>query len=608
MAEESPEEGECMSRDSPGRINSVKTGEKRRRDSKSSEEGECSSSAEEEVQPLTSKKKHKVTRNLARRSQKRKEKKESKAKTNTAYHLMEQTVSYTMEENNLNETYNLPSLLKSPTQYQHLVSNLITNNNMTQKGEFSVRDLQNILIQLLIRRVGRDVTEVNRHSISSVVVIWMAHVSAELVKEHWPAFQVTFPTESSKLLYFMNPGTNRYVRPGYEEMLLIQDTFSSVKRSNATPLPGRVTCSYLMTGGEMFVNSFPSPQTHPHYQTIEQLSVDKLTDETITIMALDCEFCDTASGNALTRISIVNEQLECVYDSFVVPEEEITDYKTQYSGITPQKLAGVTTRLEDVHAELRSIITDKTVLLGHSLENDLRVMKMCVSLVIDTSFLFTPTSTPTFKPSLKFLAKKVLQKDIQTSTSGHDSVDDAKVCMELLLAKQQLGHEYTVSWNDNKRSLADYMGYCGVRSLLVDHQTQLGKHVKSKNVKCSFAIGDDNIVSSTIEGFNAKIYDFTWLQMHDFHSFCKKEYEEGNVTSSGEVRKLLASMLQLVEVLYSRASPGTMFMVCAGSGNLHEIKQFNTKRNHDMEELKTLVDKARKGVAFFKLKPHQDLT
>ena len=297
-----------------------------------------------------------------------------------------------------------------------------------------------------------------------------------------------------------------------------------------------------------------------------------------------------------------------MYDSFVVPEEEITDYKTQYSGITPQKLAGVTTRLEDVQAELRKIITDKTVLLGHSLENDLHVMKTCVSHVIDTSFLFTPTSTPTFKPSLKFLAKRVLQKDIQTSTSGHDSVDDAKVCMELLLSKLQLGHEYTVSWNDDKRSLVDYMGYCEVRSLLVDHQTQLGKHVKSKNVKCSFAIGDDNVVSSTIEGFQARVYDFIWLQMHDFHSFCKKEYEEGNATSSGEVRKLLVSMLQLVEVLYNRASPGTMFMVCAGSGNLHEIKQFNTKRNQNMDELKTLVDKARKGVAFFKLKPYQDLT
>ena len=226
-------------------------------------------------------------------------------------------------------------------------------------------------------------------------------------------------------------------------------------------------------------------------------------------------------------------------------------------------------------------------------------------MLLTRAFCSHPQSTPTFKPSLKFLAKRVLQKDIQTSTSGHDSVDDAKVCMELL-SKLQLGHEYTVSWNDDKRSL-DIWGT--VRSGLYSwSQTELGKHVKSKNVKCSFAIGDDNVVSSTIEGFQARVYDFIWLQMHDFHSFCKKEYEEGNATSSGEVRKLLVSMLQLVEVLYNRASPGTMFMVCAGSGNLHEIKQFNTKRNQNMDELKTLVDKARKGVAFFKLKPYQDLT
>eukprot|EP00800_Vazella_pourtalesii_P000806 TRINITY_DN10691_c0_g2_i1.p1 TRINITY_DN10691_c0_g2~~TRINITY_DN10691_c0_g2_i1.p1 ORF type:complete len:354 (+),score=91.75 TRINITY_DN10691_c0_g2_i1:25-1086(+) len=353
MAEESPEEGECLSGDSPGKINSVKTGEKRRH-SKSSEEGECSSSAEEEVKPLAPKKKRKI---LKQNAYKRK-KKERKEKSKADYQLIEQTVSYTMEKNNLNQTYNLTSLLKSPTQYIHLVSDLITNNNTSQKGMFSVRDLQNILVQLLIRRVSRDVPDVNSHSISSVVVIWMAHVSAELVEEHWPAFQVTFPTESSKLLYFMNPGSNHYVRPGYEEMLLIPDTHNSVKTRGPTPLPGRLTCSYLLTKEDMFINSFPSPQTHPRYQVIDQLSADKLTDDTITIMALDCEFCDTASGNALTRISIVNQQLECLYDSFVVPEEEITDYKTQYSGITPQKLAGVTTRLEDVQAELRKIITD----------------------------------------------------------------------------------------------------------------------------------------------------------------------------------------------------------------------------------------------------------
>ncbi|KAI6645884.1 Small RNA degrading nuclease 5-like [Oopsacas minuta] len=235
-------------------------------------------------------------------------------------------------------------------------------------------------------------------------------------------------------------------------------------------------------------------------------------------------------------------------------------------------------------------------------------MKLCVSHIIDTTFLFTPTSTPTFKPSLRFLAKEVLNKTIQTSPCGHDSIEDAKVCMELLLTKLQRGPEYSVSWHEDKRSIVDYMGYCGVNSLLVDHQALLGKHVKTQNVKCSFAIGDDSIVSNTIEGLNSKSYDFIWLQMHDFHTFCKKEYEEGKEVSSEEVRKLLASMLQLIEVLFNRASPGTMFIVCAGSGNLQGIKQFNAKRDQNMEKLKVLVEKARKGIAFFKFKPHQDST
>ena len=614
---ESPEEGECLpdeyALDKPrdntiNPDNCMQQGKKRSRSytSNSSEEGECSSSAEEDKRNKTLKTDVSLVspKQNAWTSKKRKQKAKKRRRRGNEKQHIEQTMSFTIDKNNLNQFYNMESLLTSPNQYMHLISDLVRHNTIKQKCTFSLRDLQCILIQLLRCRASREVIEVT--SLSSVVLIWMAHVSAELVKEHWPAFQVTFPSESSNLLHFMNPGTDKFVRPGYDEILLIQDYSSAAKRLRHTPTLGRVVCSYLLKEDEMFVNSFPSSDTHPDCLVLEQVPTHELTDDTVSLLALDCEFCDTASGRALTRISLVNRELECVYDSFVVPEEEITDYKTQYSGITQQKLAGVDTCIEDVYSKLKNIITDKTIIVGHSLENDFQVLKICISHVIDTSFLFTPASTPTFKPSLKFLAKEVLKRDIQTSSCGHDSIEDAKVCMELLLAKLEQGPDYTVSWNEDKRSLVDYMGYCEVNSLLVDHQSQLGKHIKSKNVKCSFATGDDSIVSAAVEGLNARAYEFIWVQMHDFHNFCKKGYQEGKVADSGEVRKLLASMLQLVEVLFNRSSPGTMFIVVAGSGNLQEIKEFNTKRTQNIEQLKLLVDKARQGVAFFKFKSHKD--
>jgi RNA exonuclease 1 len=54
----------------------------------------------------------------------------------------------------------------------------------------------------------------------------------------------------------------------------------------------------------------------------------------IQTYALDCEMVRTAFGLELARISVINEQMAVVYERFVVPDNEILDYCTQWSGIT----------------------------------------------------------------------------------------------------------------------------------------------------------------------------------------------------------------------------------------------------------------------------------
>ncbi len=64
------------------------------------------------------------------------------------------------------------------------------------------------------------------------------------------------------------------------------------------------------------------------------------------LFGVDCEMCMTTAGkNELTRVCVVNEQLEVVYHSLVMPENRIVDYLTRYSGITKEMLEGVTTTL-----------------------------------------------------------------------------------------------------------------------------------------------------------------------------------------------------------------------------------------------------------------------
>lgn len=62
--------------------------------------------------------------------------------------------------------------------------------------------------------------------------------------------------------------------------------------------------------------------------------------------------------------------------------------------------------------------------------------------VIDTSLLFHHTRGPPARPGLKWLALKWLNRDIQLlkDKQGHDSVEDARACIDLLKLKLAKGN------------------------------------------------------------------------------------------------------------------------------------------------------------------------
>lgn len=80
----------------------------------------------------------------------------------------------------------------------------------------------------------------------------------------------------------------------------------------------------------------------------------------------------------MTRITLIGEDGKVIYDELVLPTNPITDYLTKYSGMTAERLSGVTTRLADVQKKLKELIDYDTILIGHSLENDMKVLKVCI--------------------------------------------------------------------------------------------------------------------------------------------------------------------------------------------------------------------------------------
>lgn len=74
------------------------------------------------------------------------------------------------------------------------------------------------------------------------------------------------------------------------------------------------------------------------------------------------------------------------------------------------------------------------VLVGHSLENDLKCMRIVHRRVLDTSLVY-PHKEAGRKHALRILSSTYLKRSIQQSTAGHSSVEDARAALDLALKK-----------------------------------------------------------------------------------------------------------------------------------------------------------------------------
>ncbi|KAL2759103.1 hypothetical protein ACRALDRAFT_2017933 [Sodiomyces alcalophilus JCM 7366] len=172
-------------------------------------------------------------------------------------------------------------------------------------------------------------------------------------------------------------------------------------------------------------------------EEIEQGSVTAGRD----CLALDCEMCMTGEDEySLARISVLGWSGEVIMDELVKPEKPITNYVTHFSGITEAMLAPVTTTLQDIQARLLDLVTPRTILIGHSLESDLKALRLSHPFIVDTSLIYPHPRGPPLKSSLKWLSQKYLQREIQRGgAQGHNPVEDARACLDLVRQKCEKG-------------------------------------------------------------------------------------------------------------------------------------------------------------------------
>ncbi|KAI0249691.1 hypothetical protein BJV78DRAFT_1283805 [Lactifluus subvellereus] len=161
---------------------------------------------------------------------------------------------------------------------------------------------------------------------------------------------------------------------------------------------------YLLTVEQMIQNDYPVPS----YLADVVKKPDRWIETPQAATGL------TQDGKALTRVCVIDFTTnKAEYDEFVKPPSPITDYLIRFSGITAAALAPITTTLADVQAHLAKIITPSTILLGHSLGSDLRVLQLAHPQCIDTVLIFHRPRERLLEPGLVWFTRKWLGHTIQ---------------------------------------------------------------------------------------------------------------------------------------------------------------------------------------------------
>jgi len=162
------------------------------------------------------------------------------------------------------------------------------------------------------------------------------------------------------------------------------------------------------------------------------------TDGNYGVYGIDGEMLFTTNGLQLCKITVVGIDGRLVYETFVRPDDSVVDFNTRFSGVNARDLKrGPIKSLKDVQNDLLGFINANTILVGHGLENDLRALKLVHMTVIDTSLVFPHYYGMPFRRSLKSIVQSYLKREIQTQKCGHDSYEDARSCIELMLWKVQ---------------------------------------------------------------------------------------------------------------------------------------------------------------------------
>ncbi|KAG8530677.1 uncharacterized protein KY384_004032 [Bacidia gigantensis] len=322
------------------------------------------------------------------------------------------------------------------------------------------------------------------------------------------------------------------------------------------------------------------------------------------ILVVDCEMCTVQGGeSALTRVSIIDWDGKTVMDELVQPDKPIIDYLTPYSGMTAALLDSVSTTLSDIQTRLLALVTPHTILLGHSLNSDLIALKLTHPFIIDTSLLYPHPRGPPMKSSLKWLSQKYLSRSIQNGhgTTGHNSIEDAHACLDLVKLKCERGP----SWGTSEATVEPIFkrmkrSHEGAKGCIIDH----GAPEKGFGSMADFAIpctDDDDVVAAIIRAANGdKAGEYipaggvalTWARMRDLENARKWRNDmfhdpAAPNPSPAQLSQALTKTVSQIQRIHASLPKQTLLVIYSGTGDPREMGRLQNMERQYRREFRT---------------------
>lgn len=152
-------------------------------------------------------------------------------------------------------------------------------------------------------------------------------------------------------------------------------------------------------------------------------------------IALDCEMGTSASGDSeLIRLSVIDYfSSEVLVDNLVWPDVKMDHYNTRFSGVTVRDMEnarakGTCFRGRDKAREaVWRFVGPTTLVVGHSVDNDLIAMRWIHPMVVDT-LLIESTIVKAAKDKQETAAKEKVARELREAevTSGAPDKDEQK--------------------------------------------------------------------------------------------------------------------------------------------------------------------------------------